>query len=110
MLLMMGNAIIVDVTEASTDPGPFMVSLLLLLALHAVVIAPAVVISLEIKKRREVRKGYTTLTNQFGHVDQIDPKTHRIVRLAGEDLLMREEYLERIKLIRSEESPDAANG
>lgn len=77
-----------------------MIVLILLLVVHGVVIAPAVVISLEIKKRREVKNGYTTLTNQFEHVDQIDPKTRQIVRLAGEEPLMREEYLERIRLIR----------
>ncbi|MDR7382218.1 hypothetical protein [Promicromonospora iranensis] len=52
------------------------------------------------RKKREVSSGYTTVTNEFPHVDQIDPKTGRIVRLAGEETLNRDEYLRRTDLIR----------
>lgn len=58
------------------------------------------VIVFESRKRRELRMGYTTVTNQYPQVDQIDPKSGQVVRLAGEDILTREEYLERIRLIR----------
>lgn len=51
------------------------------------------------RRRRELRMGYTTVTNQYPHVDQVDPKSGQIVRLAGEGLLGREEYLERIRRI-----------
>lgn len=60
-----------------------------------------VTISEAVRRRNELRAGYATVTNQYQQVDQIDPKTARVVRLAGEDLLNREEYLERIGRIRN---------
>lgn len=51
------------------------------------------------RRSRELRMGYTTVTNQYPHVDQVDPKSGQIVRLAGEGLLDREEYLRRMRRI-----------
>jgi hypothetical protein len=59
-----------------------------------------VVIWLSVRKRRELRAGYTTVTNQYPDVDQVDPRTGHVVRLAVEEPLSRPEYLRRISLIR----------
>jgi hypothetical protein len=64
------------------------------------------------KRAEEKRAGYTTLANEFPHLPQIDPRTKRVVRLAGEPLLSREQYQERIRLINeavaAEEEGDSA--
>lgn len=72
-----------------------------------------VVISESVRRRRELNAGYVTVVNRSSQVDQIDPGTGRVVRLAGEDLLTREEYLERIRMIREEivsEREDGSEG
>lgn len=53
----------------------------------------------QMRRSEEKRAGYTTTTNEFPHLPQIDPRTKRIVRLAGEPLLSREQYQDRIRLI-----------
>lgn len=80
--------------------SPILMTVVALLLIDAIFFIPGVLIRLSVRKRREVRAGYTTVTNQYPEVDQIDPKTGRIVRLAGEETLNRDEYLSRIGLIR----------
>lgn len=53
----------------------------------------------QVRRSEEKRAGCTTATNEFPHLPQIDPRTKRIVRLAGEPLLSREQYQDRIRLI-----------
>lgn len=79
---------------------PVLVGAMLLLLMDAIILAPAVVIALHVRKSSEVRAGYTTVTNQYPEVDQIDPNSGYVVRLAGEETLSRGEYFERIRLIR----------
>lgn len=88
--------------------SPFLSVVMGLILLNVVYLA-IVVLRLSMRKRREVRAGYTTVTNQYPEVDQIDPKTGRVVRIAGEVLLTREEYLRRVDLVHraidAEQSP-----
>jgi hypothetical protein len=79
--------------------SPFLTGVMVLVLLDILYLVFIVVWS-SIRKRREVRAGYTTVANQYREVEQIDPKTGRIVRLAGEELLTRDEYLRRVALIR----------
>lgn len=58
-----------------------------------------VAIWVQVKKRREARAGYTTVMNERPDLEQIDPRTGRVVRLAGEPFLSRQEHLRRITLI-----------
>ena len=75
--------------------------MLVLLSLEGLIWVPVVIGRMLFRRRREVRAGYTTITNEFLEVDQVDPKTGHVVRLAGEELLGRAEYRHRIKLIRA---------
>lgn len=81
-------------------PDLFFAAIMLILLLDAVAYVPVVYVRLLARKKNEVRAGYTTVTNEFPQVGQVDPQTGRIVRVAGEDCLMRQEYLRRIVLIR----------
>ncbi|GGM15167.1 hypothetical protein ACFQBY_05295 [Promicromonospora citrea] len=54
----------------------------------------------QVKKRREFRAGYTTLMNEKPELDQVDPDSGHVIRVAGEPFLVREEHLRRIRLIR----------
>ncbi|MEU4388090.1 hypothetical protein [Promicromonospora sp. NPDC023805] len=81
--------------------SPFLTAVMGLLLVEAVLFVPAILIGIALRKRKEVRAGYTTVTNEFPQVDQIDPKTGRVVRLAGEQTLNQSEYTERMGLIRA---------
>jgi len=78
----------------------FLVVIMLAILLDALVFVPVLLFVSHLRKRAEVRAGYTTITNQFPGVDQIDPQTGHLVRLAGEDLLNRDQYRDRILKIR----------
>lgn len=58
-----------------------------------------VAIWVQVKKHREARAGYTTVMNERPDLEQIDPRTGWVVRLAGEPFLSRQEHLRRITLI-----------
>ncbi|MDR7382217.1 hypothetical protein [Promicromonospora iranensis] len=59
-----------------------------------------VVIWVQAKKRREARAGYATVMNEKSGLEQVDSRTGRVIRLAGEPFLTRQEHLRRIGLIR----------
>lgn len=78
----------------------FLVLIMLAILIDALIFVPILLVASHLRKRAEVRAGYTTVTNQFPEVDQIDPQSGRVVRLAGEDTLNRDQYLERLGKIR----------
>ncbi|MFI8525662.1 hypothetical protein ACIGB8_14510 [Promicromonospora sukumoe] len=79
--------------------SPFLTGVMALVLLDVLYLLIVVIWS-SVRKRRELRAGYTTVTNQYPDVDQVDPSTGHAVRLAGEEPLSRPEYLRRISLIR----------
>lgn len=52
-----------------------------------VLAAVVVVVWASLKSRAEVRTGYTTRADAHPEVDQIDPRTNKVIRMAGEPLL-----------------------
>jgi hypothetical protein len=57
--------------------------------------------------KRETRAGYTTAIGLHRALDQVEPKSGRIIRRAGEPLLTRREYFERrARLLREDDVTD----
>ena len=75
--------------------GLALVAILLLLAATGVVHTAA-----KIKEAREFYAGYTTVMRAHVGVDQIDPESGRVVRVAGEPFLTRDQYDSRLALVR----------
>ncbi|GAA4698743.1 hypothetical protein GCM10023198_19020 [Promicromonospora umidemergens] len=72
-----------------------------------------VAISVQVRKRREARAGYVTVMNERPDLDQVDPRTGRVIRRGGEPFLTREEHLRRIGLVREAleaQQSDSAGG
>lgn len=92
--------IVILLPDAVGGKALFLFIVLFLLLLEGLIWVPVTIGRMLVRRRREVSAGYTTVTNEFSQVDQIDPRTGRVVRLAGEGLLGPVEYQRRIKLIR----------
>lgn len=79
--------------------SPFLTGVMVAILLDAAFLN-WVAIWVQVKKRREARAGYTTVMNEKPDLEQVDSQTGRVIRLAGEPLLERQEHLRRIGLIR----------
>jgi len=57
--------------------------------------------------KRETRAGYTTAISLHRALDQVEPKSGKIIRRAGEPFLTRREYFERrTRLLREDDGTD----
>lgn len=99
-LILLAILVVGMLVRGSGYGGSRILTVVMMLILLDVFYLGIVVVRMSVRKRREVRAGYTTVTNEFPRVDQIDPTTGRIIRLAGEETLDRDEYLRRMTLIR----------
>jgi hypothetical protein len=100
------------VRGAGYGGSPFLATVMAAILLDAVFLN-CVVIWVQVKKRREARAGYATVMNERQDLDQIDPATGRVVRLAGEPFLGRAEHSRRIAMIRAAREtgpPEPAGG
>lgn len=84
----------------------FMVAVLLLLFIATGVVHTAG----KVKEAREVHAGYTTIMRSHGNVDQIDPSSGRVVRLAGDPFLKKDQYETRIARIEASGSRGDVSG
>ncbi|MFE7505355.1 hypothetical protein [Promicromonospora sp. NPDC057488] len=80
----------------------FGIAVVVVLAL--VVVAGLAQSKAKFKEAREFYAGYTTLRGVHPAVDQVDPRSGRVIRVAGEPFLTRDEHDSRTALVRQARS------
>jgi hypothetical protein len=86
-----------------------LILIVVMLGVDAFIYVPAVTAGLIVRRRGELRAGYTTLIGEFPDVDLVDPETGRVVRMAGEERLPQQKYEERLRLVREDRQRCSGN-